>query len=30
MMNYEEYTGGEDYANCDSSVFNAIEESKVD
>ena len=28
-QNYEEYTGGEDFANCDSGVFNAIEERKV-
>ena len=29
FQNYEEYTGGEDFANCDSGVFNAIEERKV-
>ena len=28
-QNYEEYTGGEDFANCDSGVFNRIEEHKV-
>ena len=29
FQNYEEYTGGEDFASCDSGVFNAIEECKV-
>ena len=26
---YEEYTGGEDFASCDAGVFGAIEERKA-
>ena len=26
---YEGFTGGEDFASCDSGVFSAIEERKV-
>lgn len=28
-QDYEEYTGGEDFASCDSGVFNAIEERQT-
>lgn len=28
-VEYEEYIDGEDFASCDSGVFNAIEEQKT-